>query len=45
MPAHWLLARLGKRVLRPGGLGITRALLDGLAVGPEDDVVEFAPAR
>ena len=43
MPAHWLLARLGKRVLRPGGLGITRALLDGLAIGGEDDVVEFAP--
>ncbi len=20
MPAHWLMARLGKRVLRPGGL-------------------------
>ena len=43
MPAHWLLARLGKRVLRPGGLVITRALLDSLAIGPEDDVVEFAP--
>lgn len=43
MPGHWLLARLGKRVLRPGGLGMTRALLDGLAIGPEDDVVEFAP--
>lgn len=43
MPAHWLLARLGKRVLRPGGLAVTRALLDSLAIGPEDDVVEFAP--
>ena len=43
MPAHWLLARLGKRVLRPGGLGITRALLDGLAIGGEDAVVEFTP--
>ncbi len=43
MPAHWLLARLGKRVLRPGGLWVTRALLDSLAIGPTDDVVEFAP--
>jgi SAM-dependent methyltransferase len=43
MPGHWLLARLGKRVLRPGGLELTRILLDALAVGPDDDVVEFAP--
>ncbi|MBB4359353.1 SAM-dependent methyltransferase [Bradyrhizobium sp. CIR18] len=43
MPGHWLLARLGKRVLRPGGLGLTRALLHGLVIGAEDDVVEFAP--
>jgi hypothetical protein len=25
---HWLLARLGKRVLRPGGAGLTSTLLD-----------------
>ncbi len=43
MPGHWLLARLGKRVLRPGGLKLTRALLDRLAIGPADEVVEFAP--
>ncbi|HEX7005995.1 MAG TPA: class I SAM-dependent methyltransferase [Alphaproteobacteria bacterium] len=43
MPGHWLLARLGKRVLRPGGLGMTRALLDDLSITAEDDVVEFAP--
>src|SRR6185312_15331393 len=43
MPGHWLLARLGKRVLRPGGLKLTRELLDALAIGPGDDVVEFAP--
>lgn len=43
MPGHWLLARLGKRVLRPGGLRLTRALLDGLAIGAQDEVVEFAP--
>ncbi|MDI1288519.1 MAG: methyltransferase domain-containing protein [bacterium] len=39
---HWLLARLGKRVLRPGGAGLTRRLLDAASV-PEADVVELAP--
>ncbi|MEM9669073.1 MAG: class I SAM-dependent methyltransferase [Pseudomonadota bacterium] len=43
MPGHWLLARLGKRVLRPGGLETTHALLKALSIGNEDDVVEFAP--
>ena len=43
MPGHWLLARMGKRVLRPGGLELTRTLLDVLDIGPNDDVVEFAP--
>jgi ubiquinone/menaquinone biosynthesis C-methylase UbiE len=43
MPGHWLLARMGKRVLRPGGLELTERLLADLAIGPADDVVEFAP--
>lgn len=43
MPGHWLLARLGKRVLRPGGLELTRAMLDGLDISPRDTVVELAP--
>ena len=43
MPGHWLLARMGKRVLRPGGLELTERLLDGLAIGASDHVVEFAP--
>ena len=43
MPGHWLLARLGKRVLRPGGLAMTQALLADLAIGSDDDVVELAP--
>ena len=43
MPGHWLLARLGKRVLRPGGIGLTEKLLRSLSIGPNDDVVEFAP--
>lgn len=43
MPGHWLLARMGKRVLRPGGLELTRTMLDGLAIATRDDVVELAP--
>lgn len=43
MPGHWLLARMGKRVLRPGGLELTRELLHSLAISANDDVVEFAP--
>jgi hypothetical protein len=43
MPGHWLLARLGKRVLRPGGLELTRAMLHALDIRPADSVVEFAP--
>lgn len=43
MPGHWLLARLGKRVLRPGGLELTRRLLTNLAIGSADDIVELAP--
>jgi hypothetical protein len=30
-------------VLRPGGLKLTRVLLDNLAIGANDEVVEFAP--
>lgn len=40
---HWLLARMGKRVLRPGGVETTRFLLDGLEITSCDDVVEVAP--
>ncbi len=43
MPGHWLLARLGKRVLRPGGVELTRLMLDSLAIAATDDVVEVAP--
>lgn len=39
---HWLLARLGKRVLRPGGLELTRQLLDQVPLAGAD-VVELAP--
>ncbi len=43
MPGHWLLARLGKRVLRPGGLELTQRLVESLEIQPADSVVEFAP--
>jgi hypothetical protein len=43
MPGHWVLARLGKRVLRPGGMQLTRTILAALGIQPADDVVEFAP--
>ena len=39
---HWLLARLGKRVLRPGGIGLTRMLLSDAGV-TDADVLELAP--
>ena len=43
MPGHWLLARLGKRVLRPGGRELTQQMLNGLCIKSSDEVVEFAP--
>lgn len=43
MPGHWLLARMGKRVLRPGGRELTMQLLGALNIGPADHVVELAP--
>lgn len=43
MPGHWVLARMGKRVLRPGGIELTRRMLEALAIGREDRVVELAP--
>ncbi len=41
-PGHWVLARAGKRVLRPGGLGLTRALLSHCELAGRQ-VVELAP--
>jgi len=42
-PAHWVLASVGKEVLRPGGKELTLDLIETLDVSPEDDVVELAP--
>ena len=41
-PGHWVLARAGKTVLRPGGLALTTWALKR-AILPGSDVVEFAP--
>jgi ubiquinone/menaquinone biosynthesis C-methylase UbiE len=43
VPGHWLLAQLGKRVMRPGGMELTRRMLTALTIVSADDVVEFAP--
>ena len=43
MPGHWLLARLGKRVLRPGGRQLTNQMIEALNIRPSDEVIEFAP--
>lgn len=43
MPGHWLLAQMGKRVLRPGGLELTQKMLAELKIQADDAVVEFAP--
>lgn len=40
---HWILAKMGKKVLRPGGKELTLKLIDDLAITSEDKVVEFAP--
>ena len=42
MPGHWLLARMGKRVLRPGGRELTQRMLFDARL-PGADVVELAP--
>lgn len=43
MPGHWLLAQMGKTVLRPGGLELTHKMLERLKITSKDQVVEFAP--
>ncbi len=42
-PGHWVLARMGKRVLRPGGKELTLKMIANLAISNQDEVVEFAP--
>lgn len=39
---HWILARAGKKVLRPGGLKLTQKMLEKAHLAGKD-IVEFAP--
>ena len=43
MQGHWLLARLGKRVLRPGGIDLTRRMLAAAKLELGERVVELGP--
>lgn len=43
LPGHWLLARMGKKVLRPGGKELTAKLIDAIDIERTDHIVEFAP--
>lgn len=43
MSGHWLLAKIGKKVLRPGGKKLTLEMIDLLNINNNDTVVEFAP--
>ena len=40
---HWVLAKLGKKVLRPGGQELTHKMLKAMNITSDDDVIEFAP--
>lgn len=40
---HWILAKMGKKVLRPGGKELTLKLINNLKIKHTDDIVEFAP--
>lgn len=40
---HWILARMGKKVLRPGGKELTLKSVESLNITSNDDIVEFAP--
>ncbi len=45
LPAFDVLFRLGKMTMRPGGMELTRRMLDDLQVDGKDRVVELAPGR
>lgn len=43
MQGHWLLASMGKKVLRPGGRELTQDMLSHISITPRTDVIEFGP--
>lgn len=40
---HWILAKMGKKVLRPGGKKLSLKLIEALKITSKDSIVEFAP--
>ncbi len=44
-PAYAVLFHLGKKSMRPGGLELTKHMLNELKIDLDDEVVEFAPGR
>ncbi len=44
-PAYSVLFHLGKKSMRPGGLELTKRMLNELKIDSNDEVVEFAPGR
>lgn len=40
---HWLLAKMGKRVLRPGGIELTHRIIEHARPSSNDRIVEFGP--
>jgi len=40
---HWILAKMGKKVLRPGERELTNELIKNLKIDSQDSIVEFAP--
>ncbi|MFV0607153.1 MAG: class I SAM-dependent methyltransferase [Niabella sp.] len=40
---HWILAQMGKKVLRPGGKELTIKLISAIDITKTDNVAEFAP--
>ncbi|MDT0294219.1 rRNA adenine N-6-methyltransferase family protein [Mesonia ostreae] len=40
---HWILAKMGKKVLRRGGKELSLKIIDDLQISTEDAMVEFAP--
>lgn len=43
LQGHWLLAKMGKKVLRPGGLELTQRLISHAKPSAQDRIVEFGP--
>ncbi|WP_124640065.1 MULTISPECIES: class I SAM-dependent methyltransferase [Amniculibacterium] len=41
----WVLSKLGKKVLRPGGKELTEKLIEALDISNRTKVVEFAPGK